>query len=244
MPEEINRVLTDAISRWLFVSERSGVQNLKKEGVADDRVFFVGNVMIDTLLAARPRIEQARVLEELRLDRNAYAVVTLHRPSNVDDPAELARLVAALVRVQQRLPLVFPVHPRTRVRLGESGLDGRLADAGIRLVDPLSYVEFMSLVTGAAAAITDSGGVQEETTYLGIPCLTLRRNTERPITIDEGTNRLVCAETLPDVLRHALRAPAADRRRPQYWDGRTAVRCVADLRRRSNELDAAAIAAE
>ena len=244
MPEEVNRIVTDCLADVLWTPSPDADANLIAEGVDPDRISRVGNIMIDSFELVRPAIEAAGMAERLGLGRGGYAVVTLHRPSNVDDPGELARLVAALVRVQQRLPLVFPVHPRTRERLRESGLDAGLAAAGVRLVQPLSYVEFMSLVTGAAAAITDSGGVQEETTYLGIPCLTLRRNTERPITIDEGTNRLVCPETLPDVLRHALRAPAAGRRRPQYWDGRTAARCVADLRRRSNELDAAAIAAE
>jgi UDP-N-acetylglucosamine 2-epimerase (non-hydrolysing) len=244
MPEEVNRLVTDCLADVLWTPSPDADANLIAEGVDPDRISRVGNIMIDSFELVRPAIESAGMAERLGLERGGYGVVTLHRPSNVDDPDELARLVAALVRVQQRLPLVFPVHPRTRVRLRESGLDDRLAAAGVRLAEPLSYVEFMSLVIAAAAAITDSGGVQEETTYLGIPCLTLRRNTERPITIDEGTNRLVCPETLPDVLRHALRAPAAARRRPQYWDGRTAARCVADLRRRASELDAAAIAAE
>jgi UDP-N-acetylglucosamine 2-epimerase (non-hydrolysing) len=200
-------------------------------------------MMLDSFELVRPAIEAADVPGELGLKRGGYGVVTLHRPSNVDDPAQLLRLVDALIEVQWRLPLVFPVHPRTAKKLAGALLDGKLARAGVRLIEPVPYVRFMSLVTGAAAAITDSGGVQEETTYLGIPCLTLRRNTERPITITEGTNRLVCPETLPDALRHALRS-RNDGRRPQLWDGRTAARCVADLRRRSNELDAAAIAAE
>ena len=244
MPEEVNRLVTDVLADVLWTPSPDADTNLISEGVDPDRISHVGNIMIDSFELVRPAIEAAGVAEKLGLTRGGYGVVTLHRPSNVDDPYELARLVAALAKVQARLPLVFPVHPRTRARLAETRLDARLTDAGVRLVDPLSYVEFMSLVTGAAAAITDSGGVQEETTYLGIPCLTLRRNTERPITITEGTNRLVCAETLPDALRHALREPASNRRRPQLWDGRTAARCVSDLRRRSNALDASAIAAE
>jgi UDP-N-acetylglucosamine 2-epimerase (non-hydrolysing) len=171
--------------------------------------------------------------------------VTLHRPSNVDDPAQLARLVDALVAVQRGLPLVFPVHPRTAQRLAASGLDERLRTAGVKLIEPQPYVRFMSLVTGAAAAITDSGGIQEETTYLGIPCLTLRDNTERPITIAEGTNRLVSTDSLVDELERALSTPRANRRKPDLWDGRTAQRCVEDLRRRSlhghAELDSASI---
>jgi UDP-N-acetylglucosamine 2-epimerase (non-hydrolysing) len=189
--------------------------------------------MIDSFELVRPAIEAADMAGRLGLERGGYAVVTLHRPSNVDDPHELARLVSALARVQQRLPLVFPVHPRTRARLAETGFDVHLAAAGVRTVEPLSYVEFMSLVTGAAAAITDSGGVQEETTYLGIPCLTLRRNTERPITISEGTNRLVRADELPARVAEALARPRAEARRPDLWDGRTAARCVQDLRARS-----------
>jgi UDP-N-acetylglucosamine 2-epimerase (non-hydrolysing) len=248
MPEEVNRLVTDVLADLLWTPSPDADANLIAEGVDPGRITRVGNIMIDSFELVRPAIEAVDMASRLGLERGAYGVVTLHRPSNVDDTTELTRLVAALGKVQQRLPLIFPVHPRTRARLAESGLDAALEGAGVRLVDPLSYVEFMGLVVGAAAAITDSGGVQEETTYLGIPCLTLRRNTERPITISEGTNRLVCAETLPDALRHALAESAAGRRRPQYWDGRTAARCVADLRRRSdamaNELDAAAIAAE
>jgi UDP-N-acetylglucosamine 2-epimerase (non-hydrolysing) len=160
--------------------------------------------------------------------------VTLHRPSNVDAPDQLARLVAALVATQARLPLIFSVHPRTAHRLAASGLDSTLRDSGIRLVEPMPYVRFMSLVTGAAAAITDSGGIQEETTYLGIPCLTLRDNTERPITVDEGTNRLVKAATLVAELERALSEPARTRRKPDLWDGKAAARCIEDLRRRSS----------
>jgi UDP-N-acetylglucosamine 2-epimerase (non-hydrolysing) len=160
-------------------------------------------------------------------------VVTLHRPSNVDDPAQLIRLVDALIEVQRDLPLVFPVHPRTAVQLRRNGLDTRLLRAGLKLTEPMPYVRFMSLVTGAAAAITDSGGLQEETTYLGTPCLTLRENTERPITVSQGTNRLVTPETLLLELTRAISTPRAVRPRPEYWDGATAERCLADLRRRS-----------
>ncbi|HYJ29657.1 MAG TPA: UDP-N-acetylglucosamine 2-epimerase (non-hydrolyzing) [Allosphingosinicella sp.] len=244
MPEEVNRLVTDCLADVLWTPSPDADANLVAEGVDPARISRVGNIMIDSFELVRPAIEAADCAGRFGLERGGYAVVTLHRPSNVDDPGEIARLVASLVRVQQHLPLVFPVHPRTRARLAEAKLDARLKAAGVRLVDPLSYVEFMSLVTGAAAAITDSGGVQEETTYLGIPCLTLRRNTERPITLHEGTNRLVCAETLPDALLHALRAPRGAARRPQYWDGRSAARCVADLRRRSLDIEAGAIAAE
>lgn len=244
MPEEVNRIVTDALADVLWTPSPDADANLIAEGTDPERISHVGNIMIDSFELVRPAIEAAALPERMGLGRGGYGVVTLHRPSNVDDPHELARLAASLIRVQQRLPLVFPVHPRTRGRLVEARLDRRLSAAGVRLVEPLSYVDFMSLVTGAAAAITDSGGVQEETTYLGIPCLTLRRNTERPITLSEGTNRLACPQTLPDALRRALSEPRGGRRRPDKWDGRTAARCVADLRRRSIALDAAAVAAE
>jgi UDP-N-acetylglucosamine 2-epimerase (non-hydrolysing) len=244
MPEEINRLVTDCLADVLWTPSPDADANLIAEGVDPSRISRVGNIMIDSFELVRPAIEAANAAARFGLERGRYGVVTLHRPANVDDPQELGRLVGALVKAQQRLPLVFPVHPRTRARLADGALEAPLEAAGVRLAEPLSYVEFMSLVVDSAAAITDSGGIQEETTYLGIPCLTLRRNTERPITIHQGTNRLVCAETLPDALRHALRGPASDRRRPQYWDGRTASRCVADLRRRSLEIDAGAIAAE
>jgi UDP-N-acetylglucosamine 2-epimerase (non-hydrolysing) len=243
MPEEVNRLVTDCLSDVLWTPSPDADANLIAEGVDPARISRIGNIMLDSFELVRPAIEAADSVSRYGLEPGRYAVVTLHRPSNVDDPDQLERLAESLVRVQQRLPLVFPVHPRTRARLAEAGLGARLSAAGVRLIEPLSYVEFMSLVTGAAAAITDSGGVQEETTYLGIPCLTLRRNTERPITLHDGTNRLVCAETLPDALRHALRERPAARRRPQYWDGRAAARCVADLRRRSLEIGTA-IAAE
>jgi UDP-N-acetylglucosamine 2-epimerase (non-hydrolysing) len=233
MPEEINRLVTDAISDVLWTPSPDADENLRAEGVPDERIARVGNIMLDSFELVRPAIEAADVAGELGLSRGGYGVVTLHRPSNVDEPAQLERLVAALLRVQERLPLVFPVHPRTAQRLAASGLHRKLESAGVRLIEPQPYVRFMSLVIGAAAAITDSGGIQEETTYLGIPCLTLRENTERPITISQGTNRLVTPETLARELEASLAAPVHARRRPDLWDGRTAARCVADLIRRA-----------
>ena len=171
----------------------------------------------------------------LGLTGRTYAVVTLHRPSNVDDPAQLASLVEALAAVQTRLPIVFPVHPRTARRLAAAGLDARLASLGVRLIEPLPYIAFMSLVLAADAVITDSGGLQEETTYLGIPCFTLRENTERPITVEQGSNRLTTPEALPALLEVALAAGAPAPVRPEYWDGQTAGRCLADLRRRDGQ---------
>ncbi|HEX5183158.1 MAG TPA: UDP-N-acetylglucosamine 2-epimerase (non-hydrolyzing) [Allosphingosinicella sp.] len=231
MPEELNRLVTDQLSDVLWTPSPDADDNLLAEGVAKSRISRVGNIMIDSFELVRPAIEAADVPGEMKLERGGYGVVTLHRPSNVDDPAQLFRLADALIEAQRTLPLVFPVHPRTAKTLHRALLDSRLARAGVTLVEPMSYVRFMSLVTGAAAAITDSGGVQEETTYLGIPCLTLRDNTERPVTIDEGTNRLVKPETLALELETALKSPRPVRC-PALWDGRAAGRCVADLIRR------------
>ncbi|MBV8687146.1 MAG: UDP-N-acetylglucosamine 2-epimerase (non-hydrolyzing) [Alphaproteobacteria bacterium] len=232
MPEEVNRLVTDALCDVLWTPSPDADANLRAEGVPDARITRVGNIMIDSFELVRPEIEAAGVPEELGLERGGYGVVTLHRPSNVDDPVALLKLVEALIEAQRRLPLVFPVHPRTARKLRGALFDSKLARAGVRLVEPLSYVRFMSLVAGAAAAITDSGGIQEETTYLGLPCLTLRENTERPVTLTEGTNRLVGPETLLLELDRALAAPPASRR-PDRWDGKTAARCVDDLRRRA-----------
>jgi UDP-N-acetylglucosamine 2-epimerase (non-hydrolysing) len=231
MPEEINRIVTDSLADVLWTPSVDADENLLGEGVARSRISRVGNIMLDSFELVRPAIEAAGVPEELRLKRGRYGVVTLHRPSNVDEPAQLIRLTDALIEVQNVLPLVFPVHPRTAKRLSATGRDTKLKRAGVKLIEPLSYVRFMSLVTGAAAAITDSGGIQEETTYLGIACLTLRDTTERPITISEGSNRLVKPETLAIELDRALSAPRLVRK-PDLWDGETAARCLADLRRR------------
>ncbi len=232
MPEEINRLATDAIADVLWTPSPDGDENLLREGCAPERIGNVGNIMLDSFELVRGKIEAAAEPAALGLTA-PYGVVTLHRPSNVDDPDALLALVAALLAVQARLPLVFPVHPRTAQRLAAAGLDERLAAGGVRLIGPLPYIRFMSLVAGASAVITDSGGIQEETTYLGIPCLTLRDNTERPITITQGTNRLVNAATLAVALDDALATPRSARPRPKNWDGQTAARCVAELRRRA-----------
>ncbi|HKR25073.1 MAG TPA: UDP-N-acetylglucosamine 2-epimerase (non-hydrolyzing), partial [Allosphingosinicella sp.] len=233
MPEEINRLATDAIADVLWTPSADADRNLIAEGIPAERITLVGNIMLDSFEACRPAIAAAGAPAALGLAGAAYGVVTLHRPSNVDDPEQLRRLAHCLISVQQRLPIVFPVHPRTAARLAEAGLEGKLRASGVRLIEPLPYASFMSLVVGAAAVVTDSGGLQEETTYLGIPCFTLRDNTERPITVDEGTNRLVTAAGLPDQIEAALEAGRARPRRPLHWDGKTAPRCLADLRRRS-----------
>jgi UDP-N-acetylglucosamine 2-epimerase (non-hydrolysing) len=223
MPEEINRILTDAVSRWLFVTERGGVENLRAEGVAEERIFLVGNVMIDTLLACRQRCETSPILEQLGVRSGDYAVLTLHRPANVDDPAVFARLFTAVERLQRELPIVFPVHPRTRKALASQDQLGNL-----KLTEPLGYLDFMKLVGHARLVLTDSGGIQEETTVLGVPCLTLRNNTERPATVEQGTNTLVGLD--PDrIVRCGLRALGTTPgpvRVPDLWDGRAAARVL------------------
>jgi UDP-N-acetylglucosamine 2-epimerase (non-hydrolysing) len=233
MPEEINRVLTDAISDLLFCTEQSGVDNLLREGVAADKIHLVGNVMIDTLLRHRRRAAESNVLEALGLEPGRYAVLTLHRPSNVDDPTVLAKLLDVFEAVATDQPLVFPVHPRTRQKLAEFGLASRIeAQPALRLVDPLGYLDFLQLMARARLVLTDSGGIQEETTILGVPCLTLRQNTERPATVDMGTNRLVGQQ--PERILAAYREVMAGRQGgaqiPPLWDGQAANRIVAVLR--------------
>ncbi len=228
MPEEVNRVVTDAVSDLLYCSERSGVENLAKEGVAGGRVQFVGNVMIDTLLAHRDRARATGARTRLA-PATEYGVVTLHRPSNVDSGATARALVEALASVARRLPLVFPMHPRTRAAFASQGLLDALAAGGrVVVLEPLGYLEFLDLLAGARLALTDSGGVQEETTVLSVPCLTLRRNTERPVTVTQGTNRIVgddpCA--IAKAADEALDSPPRGRT-PELWDGRAAER-VAD----------------
>ena len=232
MPEELNRLATDVLCDVLWTPSPDADRNLLAEGIADDRITRVGNIMLDSFEMSRPEIEAAAMPAALGLTRGRYAVVTLHRPSNVDEPAGLARLADSLVAVQARLPVIFPVHPRTAQRLAATGLDRVLGERGVRLIEPLPYIAFMSLVLDAGAVITDSGGLQEETTYLGIPCFTLRENTERPITIEQGTNRLTTPDALPGLLDVALASRAALPVRPEYWDGQTAGRCLDDLRRR------------
>lgn len=232
MPEEINRLMTDVISDVLWTPSPDGDENLRAEGIPADRITRVGNIMMDSFERIRPKLDAENAPARLGVTPGNYGVVTLHRPSNVDEAPQLTALVAALVEASRRLPLVFPMHPRTKARVEAFGLSETLAKGDIRLVEPLSYKPFMSLLKDARIAITDSGGLQEETTYLGIPCLTLRDNTERPITVTEGTNRLVKAEGLVAALDAALAAPPGSAQRPEFWDGRTADRCVADLIRR------------
>ena len=232
MPEEINRVVTDAISDLLWTPSKDADANLIAEGIPPERIECVGNIMIDSFEMLRAKIEAADTRRHLALS-GPFAVVTLHRPSNVDERETLAALVQMLAELSGVLSVVFPVHPRTRRRLEEFQLLGILnATGAIRLTEPLSYVEFMSLITGCTIAITDSGGVQEETSYLGIPCVTLRENTERPVTLTLGTNRLLKPEGVPAAAREALAGRWPKGERIPLWDGHTAQRAAESLRKR------------
>lgn len=236
MPEEINRLVTDRLSDLLLTTERDAVEQLMREGVLANQIHFVGNVMIDTLLGNLPRARPARETITNYSKSNAFSVpvsdgygfVTLHRPSNVDDPEKLTGLIGALAEISEDLPLVFAMHPRTRARIEASGLSDMIPTTRILVTPPLSYLEMIGLMKDAHLAITDSGGVQEETTALGVPCLTVRDNTERPITISEGTNTLVGSDpgSLVPAARAALFSCAKRGRIPELWDGRAAERIV------------------
>jgi UDP-N-acetylglucosamine 2-epimerase (non-hydrolysing) len=229
MPEELNRIVTDQLADLCLTPSRDADENLRREGILGARVACVGNVMIDALVAALPaaRRRSAEVLAAHGVTEGAFALATLHRPSNVDDADALARSCETLAHVAHLLPVVFPAHPRTRARIEEHGLAARLE--GVRVIDPVGYVDCLALEASAALVLTDSGGIQEETTFLGIPCLTLRENTERPITVLEGTNRVVGTDPIAvvDCAREALAAPRVRLRRPEMWDGAAARRIVA-----------------
>lgn len=232
MPEEINRLLTDSIADLLWTPSSDGDENLLREGVDADKIEMIGNIMIDSFELLRDKIETSAARADAGLNDKPYAVLTLHRPSNVDDKAVLEQIVSALETISTKLHLVFSSHPRTLKNLREFSLLKRLEQAkGIDLLEPIPYIDFMNLVTGATCVITDSGGLQEETTYLGIPCLTLRENTERPITISQGTNALIQPRELnarvDDILSGSVHASSP----PPLWDGKAATRAVASLKR-------------
>jgi UDP-N-acetylglucosamine 2-epimerase (non-hydrolysing) len=239
MPEEINRMVTDTLADYLFVTEESGEQNLLREGIDHKKIFFVGNVMIDSLQQSRHLWECSTVHEDLGLRRGQYGVVTLHRPANVDEGETLQSLMKALSEVAEKLPIIFPVHPRTRKRLESmnGSLSGvrfdckRVEARGLYCLEPLGYLDFMALIAGARIVLTDSGGIQEETTFLNVPCLTLRENTERPVTVTHGTNRIVgisAAAIIEEALR-VLDSPPPAVAPPPHWDGQAADRLISIL---------------
>jgi UDP-N-acetylglucosamine 2-epimerase (non-hydrolysing) len=236
MPEEINRMVTDALAQYLFTTERAAEENLVREGIPRERVFFCGNVMIDTLLRFQDRAAASRVLDELGLTAGNYALVTLHRPSNVDDARKLRELLEMLECLAERIPVVFPAHPRTRNMMKLHGLGTRR----VQMVPPQGYIEFLRLMSAARVVLTDSGGIQEETTILAVPCLTIRENTERPVTVTQGTNRLVGChpQTILQATLETLERPVAGGRRPELWDGRAAERIVDTLERVLEGADA------
>lgn len=237
MPEEINRILTDQISDLLLTPSPDGDENLKKEGIPAEKIKFVGNVMIDSLFRNLKIAEKSQVRAELGLDEKDYAVLTLHRPSNVDDPSVFKRMLDALLSIAEKIPIIFPAHPRTARRISEFGFSEKIKNSGIKIIEPLGYLDFLHLMSRAKLVLTDSGGLQEETTALKIPCLTLRENTERPVTIEMGTNVLVGTEA-GKIKNEALRILekkdyAKNAKIPPLWDGRAAERicdALADYR--------------
>jgi len=227
MPEEINRMLTDAISDLLFCTEQSGIDNLLHEGVDKEKIFFVGNVMIDTLMRNKTKADESQILQQLQLSPRGYAALTLHRPSNVDDPAVFGRILDALEVIQNDMPVIFPIHPRTRKNIAAMGLGERVEGLkNLRLIDPAGYLDFLKLMSEAKVVLTDSGGIQEETTILKVPCLTLRENTERPVTAEVGSNTIVGTDT-KKILAGYLKAAGGQARAgqtPLLWDGHAAER--------------------
>jgi UDP-N-acetylglucosamine 2-epimerase (non-hydrolysing) len=238
MPEEINRLVTDSIADLLFTPSRDADENLRREGVAEEKIAFVGNVMIDSLRRFEPAADRSSVLHDLGLKEGQYGIITLHRPSNVDSPNHFAQILAAFDAIQKRLPLVFPMHPRTRSMLGELGLAERLERmGGLRITEPIGYLDFLKLEKHACLVLTDSGGMQEETTALGVPCLTIRENTERPITVEMGTNVLVGTDK-HRIAQEAFRILDGERKRgqiPELWDGKAARRIVEALGSRTDQ---------
>ncbi len=232
MPEEINRMVTDCLADFLYVSEESGLQNLKKEGIPPSKIVFCGNVMIDTLIANRHVIARSAILQKLNLEPQSYAVVTLHRPSNVDSPEAMDEIYTILKSLNTKITLVYPVHPRTKVMMGNHGLLKKFEDLPkLLMVEPMGYCNFICLVKNSRFVLTDSGGIQEETTFLRIPCLTMRDNTERPSTIRIGTNQLVGRDqkSILKAVEQILKGKIKRGRIPPLWDGRAAQRIARHL---------------
>ena len=232
MPEEINRLVTDRLADYLFVTEQSGLDHLRAEGVPEEQVFFVGNVMIDALVHFREKAQQTTIMDELDVESGEYVLMTMHRPSNVDNRDGLESLLETIERIAQSHPLVFPIHPRTRNRFAEFGLQEDLeAIEQLTLLEPLGYLGFLRLMEGAGVVVTDSGGIQEETTFLQVPCLTLRPNTERPVTVQEGTNELMDLnpEAVASRVQTLMRGEGPEGQIPAKWDGKAAERIVEHL---------------
>ena len=232
MPEEINRIVTDSISDYLFVTEESGIVNLRREGVPDERVFMVGNVMIDSLVSFIDKARETNTPAGLGLEKGAYVLMTMHRPSTVDSNEGLEKLVATVEQIGARYPVVFPMHPRTRANIKKFGLAGRLSELPmLQILDPLGYLEFLGLMDAAGIVVTDSGGIQEETTWLRVPCITLRENTERPVTVEMGTNELMDLEPERVAARvvERMTSPGEKGTTPPLWDGHAAARIAETL---------------
>jgi UDP-N-acetylglucosamine 2-epimerase (non-hydrolysing) len=229
MPEEINRILTDALSGYLFVSEPSGVTNLRNEGISESKIFIAGNVMIDSLVRFQPKARLSKIRQSLGVADGKYALVTLHRPSNVDIKENLANLLLTLGRLSRTQPVIFPVHPRTRRMIDNFKLIEILhSNPNLILCEPVGYLDFLCLLEFAGVVITDSGGIQEETTFLGVPCLTMRENTERPVTVTEGTNRLMGFnyELVVNEAEKIFQGKPKKGKIPELWDGKAAERIV------------------
>lgn len=233
MPEEINRIVTDSIANFLFVTEESGVENLRNEGVPDEKVAFVGNVMIDALVTFRKKAAQTTILEDLDVESGSYVAMTMHRPSNVDNREGIEALLSTIKQIAASHPVVFPMHPRTANRFEEFGLaDEVKSTANLTVLEPLGYLEFLRLMEHAGVVVTDSGGIQEETTFLQVPCLTLRENTERPITVEQGTNELMPLnpEAVATRVNELMHSSNEGGRVPPLWDGNASKRIVETLK--------------
>jgi len=229
MPEEINRVVTDALADFLFVTEESGRRNLLNEGVREEKIYLVGNVMIDSLLQFQQKATNSKVHSELHLDNQPFALLTLHRPSNVDNRANFTNILNALERIEKEISIIFPIHPRSRKMIEQFNFSAKIEQmTNLKLIDPIGYLDFLHLMQNAKFVLSDSGGIQEETTVLGIPCLTLRENTERPVTVELGTNRIVGMDT-DKIVTESLKVLSGQSKKgeiPPLWDGNAAQRIV------------------